>query len=79
MQEYEDDHVLATVTVVQDFDPDTIRHGPLPQSAHAKEPEHTPEKTKIHCAKAIRRKKARNLVPDDTTCRSSRDICPSQP
>ncbi|KAJ3569850.1 hypothetical protein NP233_g4774 [Leucocoprinus birnbaumii] len=31
-EEYEDDHVLATVTVVEDFDPDAIRHGPLKSS-----------------------------------------------
>ncbi|EKM81050.1 hypothetical protein AGABI1DRAFT_105883 [Agaricus bisporus var. burnettii JB137-S8] len=27
-EEYEDEEVLATVTVVEDFDPDTILHGP---------------------------------------------------
>lgn len=27
-EEYEDEEVLATVTVVEDFDPDTIIHGP---------------------------------------------------
>jgi len=57
MQEYEDDHVLATVTVVQDFDPDTLRHGPLAQSAHAKQPAHTFEKTKTNRAKATGKKK----------------------
>ena len=27
-EEYEDEEILATVTVVEDFDPDTIIHGP---------------------------------------------------
>lgn len=31
-EEYEDEQILATVTVVEDFDPDTIRHGPLRSS-----------------------------------------------
>lgn len=29
-EEYEDEEILATVTVVEDFDPDTIIHGPTP-------------------------------------------------
>ena len=33
-EEYEDEKMLATVTVVEDFDPDTIIHGP-PKSDHA--------------------------------------------
>ena len=32
-EEYEDEEMLATVTVVEDFDPDTIIHGP-PKSDH---------------------------------------------
>jgi ribosomal RNA-processing protein 17 len=36
-EEYEDEEVLATVAVVEDFDPDTLIHGPIvktvPQSA----------------------------------------------
>jgi len=74
MQEYEDDHVLATVTVVQDFDPDTIRHGPLPQSAHVKQPEHTSEKDKNTPCKGHPQKKKRVI-----SFLTSRDICPSQP
>lgn len=34
-EEYEDEDMLATVTVVEDFDPDTFIHGPRLKSAPA--------------------------------------------
>ncbi|TCD71652.1 hypothetical protein EIP91_007399 [Steccherinum ochraceum] len=37
-EEYEDEEQLATVTVVEDFDPDTIIHGPSKPQAHPIEP-----------------------------------------
>jgi ribosomal RNA-processing protein 17 len=44
-EEYQDEEVLATVTVVEDFDPDTFIHGPppTPRENHPAEP--TPAKT----------------------------------
>lgn len=48
--EYEDEEVLATVTVVEDFDPDAIRHGsqkppliPLPPSQPSSSKNLTPQ------------------------------------
>ena len=52
-EEYEDEELLATVTVVEDFDPDTILHGPPnpdrsdhPPIAHPdrKEPKQNPSR-----------------------------------
>ncbi|KDR75789.1 hypothetical protein GALMADRAFT_68267 [Galerina marginata CBS 339.88] len=44
--EYEDEEMLATVTVIEDFDPDTIIHGPtkseMPNATSAERPEAKP-------------------------------------
>jgi len=51
--EYEDEEILATVAVVEDFDPDAILHGPNPPSTHAppalkvSKPSTTPSKAKL--------------------------------
>lgn len=55
-QAYEDDQALATVTVVEDFDPDTLRHGPHHQqpqkvpspSQHPKQPPNRAKAKKGH-------------------------------
>lgn len=45
-EEYQDEEVLATVTVVEDFDPDSIIHGPPPSTSHPiQSPATTPQVT----------------------------------
>lgn len=46
-EEYQDEEVLATVTVVEDFDPDSIIHGPPPSTSHLiQSPATTPQVTR---------------------------------
>jgi ribosomal RNA-processing protein 17 len=65
-QAYEDEHVLATVAIVEDFDPDTFLHGPMkpvsdPEPSHTAAPSHAQTVTKTK-SKKIRylTKEARN-------------------
>ncbi|KAJ8076552.1 hypothetical protein PM082_000975 [Marasmius tenuissimus] len=41
-QEYADEEVLATVAVVEDFDPDALLHGPVPSDSQTRSPASPP-------------------------------------
>lgn len=63
--EYEDEEVLATVTVVEDFDPDSIIHGPPPSTPHQSQPAEestttqVPRDLKVTAKKPSKRKKVK--------------------
>lgn len=61
--EYEDEEILATVAVVEDFDPDSILHGPI-EPTDAKK--YAPAPTKpVKKAKSALAKKPRKKKPSD--------------
>ncbi|TFK44806.1 nucleolar protein 12-domain-containing protein [Crucibulum laeve] len=76
-EEYEDEEMLATVTVVEDFDPDTFIHGPTPsaeEEARKNRPSSTsdskltapkPKTTASTIKKKPRDKKIRYQTKDD--------------
>lgn len=69
-EEYEDEDMLATVTVVEDFDPDTFIHGPRlksdPTSSASSAPPPVPSKQKSERPKRKPKpKKVRYETKDD--------------
>lgn len=65
-QEYEDEEVLATVAVVEDFDPDSLIHGPRLKPSHVA-PQPTPQMSALKKVwpKKVKPKSFRYQTKDD--------------
>jgi ribosomal RNA-processing protein 17 len=65
-EEYQDEEILATVTVVEDFDPDSIIHGPPPCASHESRPTVTTTKLARDNTPSKKPPKGKNKVKYET-------------